>query len=372
MRSVFVSFLAVLFLFTGGSDCPADESLQQKIGQLIMVGFRGTGLGRDEPSLAALKDDIRKGYVGGVILFDRDVHYPDKERNVVSVRQVAHLTASLQKEAAIPLFIGVDQEGGRVVRLRPEHGMPLLAAPVALGRGTPAATEAVAAITAANLAKAGINLDFAPSLDVNVRPDSPAIGYWGRSFSEDENLVAQHGLAFARGLAAHGVIAAYKHFPGHGSALDDTHKGTADISRTWQAKELVPYTRVLAQSPPAMVMAGHVYHSKLDAVLPASLSPYVINGMLRRELGWNGVVVTDDLDMRALSEKYGPREVIRLALLAGADILLFGNNLVTKELRAKTIHATIADLVARGEIPQWRIEESYDRIMTLKTRTLRP
>ena len=367
MRIFWVSFLAGLFLFLGGTGSSfAGVPLSQKIGQLVMVGFRGTGLEGDEPSLEALKDDIRKGYVGGVILFDRDVHYPGKQRNIVSLQQVKYLTASLQKDAAIPLFVGVDQEGGRVVRLRPEHGMPLLAAPVALGMGTPDATEAAASTTAESLAKAGINLDFAPSLDVNIRPDSPAIGYWGRSFSEDESIVAQHGLAFARGLAKHRIIAAYKHFPGHGSARDDTHEGTADITRTWQARELAPYSRVLAQSPPAMVMVGHVYHEKLDAAYPASLSPIVVQGLLRREMGWNGVVVTDDLDMRALSEKYEPREVIRQGLLAGVDILLFGNNLATDELRAKTIHAIITDLVARGEVPLWRIEESYGRIMALK------
>ena len=335
-------------------------------GQMIMAGFRGTGdtsLGED---LSYLLEDIRRGHVGGVILFDRDVITRKAGRNIVSLKQVKKLNAMLQSAAPTPLFIAVDQEGGKVRRLKEAHGFPALPSAEELGKGSATQTRQAGEKNGALLHGLGINLNFAPCLDVNSNPASPAIGALGRSFSPDANKVAEHGLAYAEGLFSAGVLPCYKHFPGHGSAKNDTHLGLADITATWNDKELVPYRRILPKSPPAMVMPGHIVHKKMTGDMPASLSPKVIEELLRRKLGWQGVVITDDLQMQAVEGHYSTKEALRLAIVAGADILLLGNNLRHDPQEARKAHACLMELVAEGKISKERIRISYERIMRLK------
>lgn len=336
-------------------------------GQMIMTGFRGTGEEPLSEDLRLLLEDIRKGRIGGIILFDRDHLSGTPGRNIVSLAQTARLVAMLQAAAPVPLFVAVDQEGGRVRRLKEEHGAPNTPSAREMGQGPAEATFDQALRLGETLRSVGINLDFAPSLDVDVNPLSPAIGALGRSFSADPAKVAAHGRAFARGLSRAGVLFCYKHFPGHGSATEDTHNGLTDISSTWQKSELAPYRALLAAQPPAMVMIGHVVLRQKTGDLPASLSRKAISGMLRRDLGWKGIVITDDLQMQAIDGKYSTREAVRLAVLAGVDILLFGNNLKHDPGEGRKIHAILVDLARSGEIPPKRIEESYKRIMKVKT-----
>ena len=341
-------------------------SLEEMAGQMIMTGFRGTG---EEPLSEDLKEllvDIRQGRVGGIILFDRDHLNKTPGRNIVSLEQTGFLVARLQSAATVPQFIAVDQEGGRVRRFKPEHGVAPTPSAQELGQGSPDATFAEALRLGKALRSVGVNLNFAPSLDVDVNPQSPAIGALGRSFSPEPNKVAAHGRAFARGLSEAGVLFCYKHFPGHGSATNDTHNGLTDVSATWEQAELVPYQALLASYPPAMVMMGHVVLRQKTGDLPASLSRKAVGGMLRRDLGWKGVVITDDLQMQAVEGQYSTREAVKLAVLAGVDILLFGNNLRHDPQGGRKIHAILMDLVRTGDIPPKRIEESYKRIMKLK------
>ena len=341
-------------------------TLEEMAGQMIMAGFRGTGEEPLSEDLRRLLDDIRSGRIGGVILFDRDHISKTPGRNIVSLDQTARLVAMLQAAAPVPLFVAVDQEGGRVRRLREEHGAPNTPSAREMGRGSTKATFDEALRLGETLRSVGINLDFAPSLDVDINPLSPAIGALDRSFSADPAEVAAHGRAFARGLARAGVLFCYKHFPGHGSATEDTHNGLTDVSSTWQKSELAPYRTLLTTQPPAMVMIGHVVLRQKTGDLPASLSRKAINGMLRRDLGWKGVVITDDLQMQAIDGKYSTREAVKLAVLAGVDILLFGNNLKHDPGEGGNIHAILVDLARSGEIPPKRIEESYKRIMKVK------
>ena len=343
-------------------------SLEHMAGQMIMTGFRGTGEQPLSKDLQYLLPDIRAGRIGGVILFEPD-YLSKKTRNIRSLKQVAALTALLQKDAPIPLFIGVDQEGGRVRRFKEEHGFASTPSAAELGRGSPEATQTEAARMGTALHAVGINLNFAPVLDVDVNPKSPAIGALGRSFSAHPDRVTAHGQAFAEGLASAGVIPCYKHFPGHGSARHDTHLGLTDITDTWTPEELEPYRRILPYTPPAMIMPAHVVHREKGGELPASLSPRIITGLLRDSLGWQGVVITDDLQMRAVEDKYSMKEAIRLAVLAGSDILLFGNNLRHDPQEGRKAHAALVELVREGSIPESRIRESYTRIMTLKVAT---
>lgn len=349
---------------SGGRAVPAALSLDAMIGQMVMTGFRGDGT-VNTPEMHIILEDIRAGRIGGVILFDRDWKSKKRGRNIASIAQTAKLSARLQREAPIPLFIAVDQEGGRVQRLRPEHGFPAAPKAEELGRNSPESTRETAFALGSALRKLGINVNFAPVADVAVNPEGPAIGAPGRAFSSDPAVAAAHAAAFARGLAQARVASSYKHFPGHGSSAADSHHSLADITATWSEAELLPYKNP-PRGIPLMVMTGHLMHKKLDPDYPASLSHAVTTGLLREKLGWDGVVVTDDLEMDAIDLHYPMEERIRLAIGAGADIVLFGNNLKHHPEQGRRVHAIIKKLVASGQIPPGRIARSWARIRALK------
>ena len=331
-------------------------------GEMIMTGFRGQALEHDNaPPLRAL----REGKIGGVILFAKDIQ-TGKTRNISSPEQLKALTARLAEAGSAgpcaPVWIAVDQEGGRVRRLSAHNGFRDWPSALNMGRRSPQHTWETALDMGLMLADMGINLNFAPSLDLHW-PDSPAIGRQERAFSSEPAGVARHGAAFARGMRNARIVCCYKHFPGHGSARGDTHEGYADISETWSERELEPYRDLLGRNLPAMVMVAHVTLRRLDD-RPASLSPAVVTGLLREKLGFRGVIVTDDLDMEAVASQYPLKE--RIAVNAGADILLFGNNLHYDEELPFLVHAALMELIDEGDIPPERIRASYERIRELK------
>ncbi|MDR3045918.1 MAG: glycosyl hydrolase family 3 [Desulfovibrio sp.] len=323
-------------------------------------------------------DDVRAGRVGGVILFDRDVTTGSPERNIISPKQVRALSAALQaaagaSPAGLPLFVAVDQEGGRVQRLKPERGFTQYPPARQLGQGTTDETRLRAVAMGRELADVGVNLNFAPVVDVDVNPDSPAIGRLGRAYGRDPRTVAAHAAAFINGMAQAGVVSCLKHFPGHGSARADSHLGVTDVSATRRPEELWPYRALLRPAGNAwadgwggMVMVGHLYDNRLDAAHPATLSRATIDGLLRRDMGWRGVVITDDLQMGAITDRYPLEEVVFRAVDAGADILLFGNNLRWQPDLTARVHATLTGLVQSGRISEDRIRQSYQRIARLK------
>lgn len=345
---------------------PETLGLDAMIGQMVMVGFRGDGTPPLGPELRGVLDDIRTGRIGGVIFFDRDWQTKKRGRNITATAQLAKLSALLQKNAPIPLFIAVDQEGGRVQRLRPEHGFPATPSASELGKDTFEQTRKAAATMGQSLMALGITVNFAPVADVAVRPDSPAIGALGRAFSGNAKDSAGHAKAFMDGLAQAGIIGSYKHFPGHGSAVADSHKKLTDITATWRDEELALY-KTLPPNGPFMVMTGHLMHATFDPEYPASLSHAITTGLLREKLGWRGVVITDDLEMDAIDLFYSMDERIRLAINAGVDIILFGNNLRHHPEQGRRVHAAIRRLVDSGAVPPERIAESWLRIRELKT-----
>ncbi|WP_448070491.1 glycoside hydrolase family 3 protein [Georgenia yuyongxinii] len=335
------------------------------VGQMLVLGFRGTALAATDPVVADLER-----HLGGVVLFSRDVPSGSATRNIASPAQVATLTAALQARADAPLLVTTDQEGGRVARLGPEHGFPATRSAAELGaRGDPAATRAAAAEMARTLRAAGVNLNLAPVVDVNVNPANPIIGALGRSFSPDPGVVAEQAAAFVRGHHDEGVLTTLKHFPGHGSSRADTHAGFVDVTATWSEAELVPYRSLIGEGLADAVMVAHVFNATLDGDHPASLSAATITGLLREKLGYDGVVMSDDLQMGAIAQEWGFEEAVRLAVLAGTDLLTFSNNLETFEpdLGARA-YATLLDLVRREEIGEARIAASYERIERLKAR----
>lgn len=357
-----VFLFGLILLAHGPARAGAPPSVETMAGQMLMVGFTG----QEPETCAAILEDIRRRHLGGVILFTHDAHRPEVRRNIRDAEQVRRLIGALRAASSFPLFVGVDQEGGRVSRLAPADGFPAFPSAAELGRGTPEVTRETARRMGEMLGGLGINLDFAPVLDVDVHPDSPAIGRLGRSFSADPQQVIAQGAAFAEGLRAAGVVPVFKHFPGHGSARTDSHAGVTDVSATWSERELLPYAALLGRPGPRMVMIGHLFHRGLDSDFPATLSPLVIDGLLRGRLGYEGVVITDDLQMRAIAAHYTLEEVVLRAVDAGADVLLFGNNLDDDPALVSRAQEIIVKAVREGRLSRERLESSWRRIMALK------
>ena len=213
----------------------------------------------------------------------------------------------------------------------------------------------------------GINLNFAPCVDVNVNPDCPVIGKIERSFSPKPERVAHCASIWVEEQQRQGVIACLKHFPGHGSSQKDTHLGLADVSDTWKDKELLPYKRLIADGEVQMIMTTHVFNARLDSIYPATLSWHTLTDLLRDSLGFKGVIITDDLAMGAMTKQYPYEDILRLTILAGADLLCLSNN--GQEYNPEIVPQTvdiIYNMVKTGVIPRSRIHNSAQRIRELK------
>lgn len=339
-------------------------SLREKIGQLLSVGFRGAR--PDECAL--IVRDIREQHIGGVILFDQEMADPTtKRRNIESPAQVKELLAFLQSHARIPLLTSIDQEGGRVNRLKPVYGFPESISHEELGQlDQPAETYRQAAATAQTLAGLGLNWNLAPVVDLAVRADNPIIKGKGRSFSGDPEAAARHAAEFVKAHRAHGVLTCLKHFPGHGSATGDTHHGLVNVTDTWSEQELTPFRRLIEAGLCDAVMSAHVFNAKLDPERPATLSRKVITGILRERLGFRGVVSSDDMEMKAISSHYGLENSVPDAINAGIDVLCFGNNLSYDPNIAQRAADILVRAVESGRVPAARIDEACERVLALK------
>lgn len=327
----------------------------------MIVGFRGLEVAAKDPIARA----IAENGLGGVILFDRDQD-TGGPRNVKSPAQVKALVADVRAVATNrELIVAIDQEGGLVTRLSPKYGFPDVASQAAIGGGDQHAVTAWANGIAATLDAMDINLNFAPVVDLNVNLTNPAIGALNRSFSADPAVVARDAAIEMTAHRAVGVRTALKHFPGLGSASTNTDFGVADVTATWRDVELDPYRDLLGQGLVDVVMAGHVVNGQIDPSAPASLSRATVTDLLRGQLGWDGVVVTDDLGAAAITEAFGFEDAIGLALNAGNDLLLFANQHdYDPELAARVIDA-IEHLVQQGTVAEARIDESLARIARL-------
>jgi beta-N-acetylhexosaminidase len=335
--------------------------LDHRIAGLMVVGFRGSTLADAPWVRTALADSG----LGGVILFDRD-QLTGGGRNILSAAQVKRLTRSLR--AAAPgrgIIVSVDQEGGVVTRLGSSHGFPAVASEATIGTATASAARTWARTIATTLAANGFDLNFAPVVDLDVNPDSPAIGALDRSFSADPDVVVAKATIEIDAHRAAGVRTTLKHFPGIGSSTTNTDFGVADVTKTWTRTELEPFRRLIAAGEVDIVMAGHVVNSQLDADHPASLSKAVVTDLLRGELGWDGIVVTDDLQATAITTAFGRDEAVLLALEAGNDLLLFANQQVYDPTLVTRVVKVVRAAVASGRIPESRIDVAYARVQAL-------
>ncbi|MCL4863901.1 MAG: glycoside hydrolase family 3 [Caldilineaceae bacterium] len=333
-----------------------DAPLEVKIGQMIMLGFRGQYLAEGSMIMRA----IRELHVGSVVLF---------RYNVQSPAQVTALTATLQAAAEHPLLVAVDHEGGLVNRFTGGFGIVTNYSAQELGaRHDLEATRVQGENVAARLAAMGINLNLAPVVDLNLNPANPVIGGVQRSFSADADVVTAHARAMIESHHRHNVLCTLKHFPGHGSSAHDSHWGFVDVTETWQAGELDPYRSLIGATLCDAVMTAHIFNERLDPDYPATLSQPIITGILRQQLGYEGVVISDDMQMRAISQVYDFETAVRQAVLAGVDIIAIANNLAYAENWAERTVRILHRLVEEGVVSPARIDESYRRVMRLKAR----
>ena len=326
---------------------------REKIGQLFMVGFLGTSV---TPDLASF---IKQYKPGGVILFSR---------NLESVEQMVNLTNDLQAcSPHSPLLISIDQEGGRVSRLPKGFTIFPSCSQLGLCNSTELA-YAAAATMAKELRAVGVNMNMAPVLDVNSNPSNPVIG--DRAFGTTPDVVRELGIATAAGLQDNGVVACGKHFPGHGDTNTDSHKElpVVEASRErLEAIEFPPFRRAV-QRGVASMMTAHVLYRALDPELPATLSPAVINDFLRHELQYDGVVLTDDLEMHAIIDHFGVEDAAVRAVLAGCDMVLICQD----RDREVAAFEAVEQAVASGTISIERLDLSAARIVRLKNRFATP
>ena len=348
------------------TDEEEENRLTREIGQMLMIGFRGTEAKKDSYIAKVIKN-LR---IGGVVLFDKDVPSSGKlfPRNIESPKQVKKLVADLQSFSEIPLFIAVDAEGGMVNRLGEEYGFIAVPSPEEMSKREFSDTEKTAVVLGKQLKELGFNMDMAPVVDVNINPENPIIGALGRAFSADPMDVTWHAKAFIDGLGREGIIAVVKHFPGHGSSVGDSHLGLVDVTETYQPAELFPYHLLQGQDAMDAVMTAHIINKNVDEEWPATLSDLFIEDILRRQVGFAGVVISDDMQMAAIAENYGLEEAVVKAINVGCDIILFSNNSASRynEQLPYEVRDIITEAVADGRILRPRILEASSRINNLK------
>ncbi len=343
-----------------------DQELRLRIGQMLLVGFRGTEVTESATIIRAL----RELNLGGVVLYDLDVPsgrtFP---RNIVDPGQVQRLSRDLQRSSPTPLFVTIDVEGGKVNRLKPKYGFPEIPSAQEMGQGSTEQIEQTADRLGQELADLGINWDFAPVVDVNINPENPVIGALGRSFSADPAQVAQDAAAFVRGLHRNRIISCLKHFPGHGSSSEDSHLGLVDVTNSWRSEELIPYRELIEAGLADAVMTAHVMNRTVDPVYPATLSPLFLQNLLQNTLLFQGVIVSDDMEMGAIVENFGFADALVRAVNAGCDLLILSNNGQTYDdeiaWKARDI---LFEACKEGQILPARIWQASERIAQLKQR----
>ncbi len=347
---------------------PADEKLADriplnlKLGQMLMVGFRGATV----EECGAFLEQVARHHVGGVWITDTNAPMCRMPGNIRSPDQVRKLTAALHEAADGPLFISIDAEGGQVIRIKEQYGFPRFLSPREVGlRNDPAFTRQHAGLLAATLADLGVNFNLAPTVDLH-RDGNPVIGDRGRALSEHPNAITLHAAAFIEAHHEHGILTALKHFPGHGTSTTDSHLEMVDVSRTWSDADLAPYRDLLARGLVDSVLSAHVFVRQLDYARPATLSPAILTGLLRERLGFDGVILSDDLNMGAIQRYYNADDATAEAINAGVDIIVHGNVLEYDEHIVEHTVARLRRLVDSGRITEERIDQSFQRIMCLK------
>jgi beta-N-acetylhexosaminidase len=351
-------FLYSFFLFSFIGVQAQRDSLDIKIGQMILVGMPKAEVD------SAVLDEVQQGKIGSLIYFEDNI--PKSPSAFAALKKISW---TYQKVARIPLFICIDQEGGKVNRLREKYGFARSISAEAIGKSKSFdSVRFYSEATASTLAGLGINVNFAPCVDLATNPNNPVIAKIGRAYSANEDTVILFAKEVVKQHRRFGIVTALKHFPGHGSSKDDTHLGLTDVTNTWSSRELKPYQSLIDSGYVDGIMSSHIVNKKLDRnALPGTLSKSVLDSMLRKRMHYQGVVFSDAMEMKAISANYGLEEAIKLSVNAGIDILCFAHNIAGADSKTgEMIHGLIRKFVVSGEIPKYRIDESFRRIMKLK------
>ena len=363
--------------YAGAKETPesivASMTVEQKLAQMIMPSFR-TWNDKDMTTLnSELTAALKKYDFGGVILFSQNINNATQTTNLINSIQKAHISGGFKSK----MFVAIDQEGGRVTRLKTGTRMPGNMAVAA--SGDPANATKAASVIGEELAVQGFNLDFAPVVDVNSNPANPVIGV--RSFSEKPDVVAQYGALFVDGLHNQKVMACLKHFPGHGDTDVDSHTGLPRVNKTYDEllkTELVPYTSLASNAD--FIMTAHIQYPQIEKetcvskasgekiFLPATLSKKFLTEILRGKLGYQGIIITDSMEMDAISANFDKLDASVRAINAGADMVLMPVGLTSsKEIKnLDTFMEGLAAKVKSGEIAEARLNESVTRILKTK------
>ena len=328
------------------------------IAQLLVLGFHGSS-----PRAAGAQNlarHVEAGRVGGVCFLGHNT------RSRAGIEGLTRLFGSAGRRTNP--FISVDQEGGAVQRLGKRSGYaPFPAAQAIAARKSTAEAQRIYAALARQLKAAGFNLNLAPVVDLGFQPKNPVVSRWGRAYGVTGKKVAEYAGAFIRGHRQAGVLTALKHFPGHGSTLVDSHARPVNLTPTWRADELTPFRLLARRGLVDIVMSGHLSHTRLTGGLPATLSPQAV-AYLRRNVGYGGAIMTDDLDMKAIRSSYSLTDAVVRSIAAGHDLILLSNSLKPDMELPQNLTRVIKDAVARGRIRPGQIEAAARRVAQLKAR----
>ena len=356
-------FLLTLTLFlTLNASSINDTQLKKMIGRMLVIGFPNAKIDKN----SQIVKDMKEYDLGGVILFDRDYKDKAKTKNISSPTQLKKLTTDLKKFSTKPLFISIDQEGGKVARLKSKYGFSKIPSAHEVSKMSFEDTVGVYEIQSSMLEDAEINMNFAPVVDLAVNPKNRVIVGLERSFGSDIRQVVAFSKVVIQEQKLHNIISVLKHFPGHGSSLGDSHKGFVDVSETWSPQELEPYKVLIDENQVDMIMTAHVFNSHIDDKYPATLSYKFNTDLLRNMMKFRGVIISDDLQMGAISQHYSLSQKTTLAINSGVDILLFANQL--ENVSVTELVDTIFKQVKSGAISMERIKESNARINNLHTK----
>jgi beta-N-acetylhexosaminidase len=329
------------------------------IGEMLVLGFNGST--PDAAGVQGLARHLNAGRVGGVCFLGHNT------RTRAGIEGIAKVF--VESAARTKPLISVHQEGGAVQRLNARSGYDAIPTAQALAsRGSPEEAYGVYQPMARTLRAAGFNLNLAPVVDLGFEPKNPVIAKWGRAYGPDGATVARYATAFVQSHRAERVLTAVKHFPGHGSTLGDSHERPIDLTPTWRPDELEPFRRMARARALDIVMTGHLAHAKLTGGEPATLSRTAIESLLRGDIGYQGAVMTDDLDIAAIRSSSALPDVVVRAIAAGNDIILLSNSLKPDANLPVVLIAAVKEAVAAGRIPKGRIEQSVERIARIKAR----
>jgi beta-N-acetylhexosaminidase len=352
---VSVSFLSLSLYRSEGSPF-VRSALTDQAGQLIMSGFSGAS--HLSPGFRRLVDGLERGAIGGVLFLPHNI--ASRAELEAMIRQIKQCACSVA-----PL-IAVDEEGGTVERLGEEYGFPHIPSPAEIASGSEGAARREYKMLAQKLAELGFNMNFAPVVDLNTNPMNPIIGARGRSFSQDPLVVEKFAKIFIEEHRAAGVLTTLKHFPGHGSSTTDSHQTATDVGSTWTPDELIPYRGLLAAGSVDAIMVGHLINEARWGGAATQERSTAIAQILRNELKFDGVVISDDLTMDAVwPSKTDFASVLRSSLKAGVDIALVAHA-TDEEDGGLSLNSSLAKAISAGEISSNSIKRSWERVMSLK------